>query len=103
MCLAEGVQDELRIYTVRPGAMTDWLSEWARLIRPLRLKYGFEILGPWIDEAENQFIWILRYDGPGSYEEANSAYYESAERKALNPDPARHLAKTEHRRIRPVG
>mgnify|MGYP001298871746 CR=1 FL=1 len=96
------MQDELRIYSVKPGAMTDWVAEWTRLVRPLRLKYGFEVTGPWIDEEQNQFIWILRYHGSGTYEAANTAYYESPERKALNPDPARHLAKTENRPIRPV-
>ncbi len=95
-------QDELRIYTVKPGVMAIWVGEWKDRIRPLRQKFGFEIVGPWIDEKHNQFIWILRYHGPGTYEAANAAYYESAERQALDPDPARHLAKTEHRPIRPV-
>ena len=97
------MQDELRIYTVRPGAMTDWLQEWAQVIRPLRLKYGFKVLGAWVDAGQNQFIWILRHQGPGSYEADNAAYYESAERKAIDPDPARHLANTDYRWIDPVG
>lgn len=82
--------------------MRDWLDEWSRLIRPLRLRYGFEIHGPWIDEEQNQFIWILHHDGPGTYEAANTAYYEAAERKAMSPDPARHLARIDHRPVRPV-
>jgi len=94
--------EELRIYTVRPGRMDDWVREWRAQIRPLREKLGFAIAGPWIAEKENQFIWILRHTGRGSFDAANTAYYESAERKAFDPDPARHLASTEHRRMTPV-
>jgi NIPSNAP len=96
------VQDELRIYTVQPGKMQAWLREWKAQIRPLREKFGFQILGAWIAEADNQFLWILRYVGPESFASANAAYYESPERKAIAPDPARHLAKTEHRLMTPV-
>jgi NIPSNAP len=95
-------QDELRIYTVQPGKMQDWLGEWRARIRPLREKLGFQILGPWIVEKDNQFLWILRYTGRDSYETANAAYYKSPERKAFDPDPARHLAKTEYRLLTPV-
>jgi len=96
------MRDELRIYTVKPGMMAVWVAEWKDRIRPLRQKLGFEIVGPWIDETNNQFIWILRYGGPGSYDAADAAYYDSPERKALNPDPTRHLAETQHRRITPL-
>ena len=94
---------ELRIYTVKAGRMQDWLREWKAGIRPLREKLGFKVVGPWLIEDENKFIWILQYAGPGTYEAANAGYYDSAERRALQPDPARHLATTETRAITPVG
>src|SRR5438046_2834121 len=87
--------DQLRMYTIRPGEMAAWLEEWGRQIAPLRRRLGFEILGAWTAESDH-CIWILRYKGPKPWEEADAAYYASSERTAMQPDPARHIAKSEH-------
>jgi NIPSNAP protein len=88
---------QIREYTVNTGAMHEWLGEWRSRIVPLRERYGFEVLGAWAVDGTDQFIWIISYDGPKSWEQANDDYYSSPERKALDPDPARHLAKTDAR------
>jgi len=85
---------QLRDYRVKPGEMEAWLAEWAASIRPLRETFGFQIVGAWRVEAEERFVWILAYEGAGSFEEADRRYYESHDRRALEPDPARHLAET---------
>src|SRR5438309_6637859 len=87
--------DQLRMYTIRPGEMAAWLEEWGSQVAPLRRRFGFEIIGSWTAESD-RFIWILRYDGPKTWEEADAAYYASPERTAMQPDPARHIAKSEH-------
>src|SRR5438309_994077 len=87
--------DQLRMYTIKPGEMASWLEEWGRLVAPLRRRSGFEILGAWTT-ASDQFVWILRYEGPKTWEEADAAYYASPERTQMQPDPARHIAKSEH-------
>ena len=93
------MQDQLRIYTIKPGEMGEWVDEWRRSITPLRRQAGFQIVGAWTIEAENRFVWILRYDGPKSWDEADAAYYASPERAAIQPDPARHIAKSESWRL----
>lgn len=85
---------QLRRYTVKPSEMQDWLREWREKVKPLRARFGFQVVGAWT-AAPDQFVWIIRYDGPLSFEEADRAYYSSSERKALSPDPARHLAGTD--------
>ena len=97
------MQDQLRIYSIQPGEMDAWLEEWKRLIAPLRQKYGFEILGAWTVDAGDRFVWILRYAGPKTWEEADAAYYVSPERAAMQPDPARHIARSEQWLMRAVG
>ena len=87
--------DQLRMYTIKPGEMAAWLEEWERLIAPLRRRQGFEILGAWTIEPD-QFVWILRHAGSKTWEEADAAYYAAPERTAMQPDPARHVAKSEH-------
>ncbi len=89
------VKYQLRIYTVRPGQMAAWTEEWNRSIAPLRRRFGFTILGPWIVESEDMFVWILGYDGPEGFQAADSVYYTSPDRQSVAPDPARHLLKAE--------
>ena len=82
----------LRIYTIKPGELDDWIEEWRAHVLPLRLRLGFTVLGAWVSEAESTFTWLLGYAGPDGLEAANAAYYNSPERAALDPDPARHIA-----------
>jgi hypothetical protein len=86
---------QVRSYEVKAGEMDAWLKEWTREIAPLRRAFGFEVVGAWRGVDDDSFVWILGHDG--DFAEADRAYYESAERRALDPDPARHLAKTETR------
>lgn len=86
----------LRDYRVKPGEMEDFVSEWKTKIVPLRKKLGFEVVGAWT-VGDGRFVWILGYQGKsGDFEEANERYYSSKERKAMKPDPARHLAEIKH-------
>jgi hypothetical protein len=85
---------QLRRYRVAEGQAQAWLGEWAGRVRPLREAHGFEVLGAWTVEETDEFVWVIAYDGPGTFEEADAAYYASPERAALDPDPARHLVET---------
>jgi hypothetical protein len=93
---------QLRIYTIKPGELDEWLSEWAAHVAPLRRRFGFEVVGPWVDEDSRTFVWLLEYGGEDGLEAANARYYDSPERRALDPDPARHLEKVETRLLRRV-
>ena len=75
--------------------MTDWLREWSLHIRPLRERLGFSVVSAWTIEEANRFVWILRYNGPLPWKDAEAAYYGSPERTSLNPDPARHIETSE--------
>jgi NIPSNAP protein len=88
---------QIREYTVKPGEMEDWLAEWRAKIVPLRQKFDFRVLGAWTVNGTDQFVWIISYTGPKSWQDADADYYNSAERKAIDPDPARHLAQTTSR------
>ena len=81
-------QWQLRMYRVREGELDEWLREWREQVLPLRRGQGFEVLGPWVGE-DGLFVWLIGHD---DLEAANAAYYDSPERAALDPDPARHLS-----------
>jgi hypothetical protein len=82
---------QLRMYRVRPGEMDEWIREWTEHVLPLRRAQGFSVLGPWVRRDEDLFVWLI---GHSDLEAANAAYYDSAERRSFDPDPARHLAET---------
>ncbi len=93
---------QLRIYTINRGALEQWTREWEQHIKPLRLKLGFQIPAAWKVEARNQFLWLMSYDGPESWETLDKAFHESPERRGVTPDPARHIARMEHFFLTPV-
>ena len=93
---------QLRIYTINRGALQEFASEWQAQVRPLRMKLGFQVLGAWTVEATNQFVWLLAYDGPQAWEAMDRAYYQSPERRAMVPDPARHIARSEQYFVKSV-
>jgi hypothetical protein len=80
---------QIRVYRIRPGALEEFEREWRDHVLPLRRRFGFEVLGAWASVEEDTFVWILRHEG--DFAEADRAYYESPERAALDPDPARHI------------
>lgn len=83
---------ELRIYTINRGRLDDFVSAWRDGVYPLRLEHGFKIPAAWISRGNNQFIWVLGYDGPLSWDEAQSAYYGSSRRQSLDVDPLDFIA-----------
>ncbi len=89
---------QLRMYTIKPGQLEVFSQEWGEQILPLRLQSGFRVMGPWVIDETNQFVWILEHDG--NFELADVRYYESPERKKMVPDPGRHIQKNEHWMIR---
>jgi hypothetical protein len=78
---------DLRIYRVQEGALDTFIREWRTQVLPLRLAAGFEVLGPWKSD-DGDFVWLV---GHAELAAADAAYYASAERLAVAPDPARHI------------
>jgi hypothetical protein len=90
----------LRIYTIKPGEMDDWVDEWRTHVLPLRRRLGFEVLGAWVSDEDDTFAWLLGYEGGEGIEAANAAYYDSPDRAALDPDPVRHIAEARQLSVR---
>ena len=83
---------QLREYKVKEGEMDALIEAWRTSVVPLRRKLGFHVVGAWVSRKENRFVWIVGWDGSGSFEEAAKRYYDSPERNTMKPDPASFLA-----------
>ena len=86
---------QLRDYRVKEGEMDSFIEAWKMKIVPLRKKFGFRVIGSWFSREENRFVWVVAWDGSGSFEQAHNKYYSSEERLAMKPDPASYLAKVD--------
>jgi hypothetical protein len=92
---------QLRIVRIAEGHLDDFVGEWRSGVLPLRERFGFRVEA-WTDPSASAFVWLLRYEGPGTLEDADRAYYASPERAALEPDPARWIEDTMTLSLAPV-
>ena len=86
---------QLRRHRVQVGKLHECVAAWKKSVYPLRLRHGFQVLGAWTIEERNEFVWIVGYDGPEGFAAADAAYYASAARAALTPDPRQYFEQTE--------
>jgi hypothetical protein len=93
---------QLRIYTVRPDRLDEWIDKFHRLIVPLRRTLGFDIEGSWVDRERSQHIWFISYSGEATFEQANADYWASPERDKLGIDPNEFLLGEETRVVERV-
>ena len=81
---------QLREYRIEDGRLEDFVQEWRELVLPLRLSMSFSVFGPWVEREGSRFVCVVGYDG--DIRAGDEAYYASAERHAMDPDPARLVA-----------
>ena len=93
---------QLRLYTIDKGRLDDFATAWRAGVYPLRSRVGYRIPFAAKIPSTNQFIWVVTYDGPESWEEKEAAYYGSAARAGLSPDPAQWIARPEQWMVTPV-
>lgn len=94
---------QLRIYTINRGRLDDFVDAWREGVYPLRLEHGFQIPAAWLIRDNNQFVWILGYDGSQEdWEAKQSEYYGSSQRQSLGVDPLDWIAHGESSYITPV-
>lgn len=93
---------QLRLYTIDRGRLDDFSAAWYGGVYPLRLKMGYQIPFAAKIPSTNQFVWLLTYSGPQSWDQKEKEYYGSAARKGLSPDPAQWIARPDELMVTPV-
>lgn len=90
------MKTQLRIYTINKGGLEQFALEWKQRLKPLREQFGFRVLGAWDVPSTNQFVWIMALEDSKNWDELDAAYFHSQERKTMQPDPARLIARMEN-------
>lgn len=78
---------QMRTYTLKSGNLDAWTRIWQEQIRPVREGLGFTVPAAWTVPENDQFIWLMAYDGE-DWAERDAAFHASPERRAMQPDPA---------------
>lgn len=93
------MRDQLRMYQLHPGTFDEFFAYWKDNIVPAREAKGFTILSAWREVDSNEFIWVVRWNGDGSFEEADEAYYASPIRSKLPKAFSSFIASSEVRMV----
>jgi NIPSNAP len=86
---------QLRIYTINRGAMRQWLKLFNEKLRPIASLAGHTIIGPWISEAETEFIWIRVYESAEDAKTKDERFYGSPEWNAVATECRSLVAKSQ--------
>ena len=87
-------------HRIRQGSLDQFVDEWRSSVVPLRESFGFEFIGAWALPDSNEVVWVVGHEG--DFEAVNADYYASPGRRALDPDPARHIEHAEITAASPI-
>ena len=94
---------QLRIYTINRGMMEPWVKFHTGTSVPLHEKLGIKVEGSWVNEDNNQYIWIRTFDDAEDMKAKEAAFIGSPEWKGGAGDLAHsHLARLDVQPMRPV-
>ena len=86
---------EVRIYTMKPGKLDDFIEIFQRDIMPTSAAYGVRIHAAWLNREQNEFVWVRSYDD----EETLERYSNSPERARYTPSTQLCLESMEVRTV----
>ena len=86
---------QLRVYTINRGKMDAWVEWFNNKARPVAEQVGHQILGPWINEASTEFIWIRTYESAEDAKAKDEAFSSSPAWQAIASEAAEYVAKIE--------
>jgi NIPSNAP len=97
-----GAVYQLRTYVLVPETAEEFVRQWERDLVPLRAATHFAVVGAWRAPERNEFTWLVRWDGAGSFEEGERAYYEARDKANLSWNPKDYIASMDLRLIEAI-
>ena len=90
---------QLRIYKIEQGKYDEFLQHWLTGVYPARQAFGWDIQA-WTVRETGELVWLLSLDCTlEEWQQQERIYYDSPERKSLNPDPGSYVVTKEERWI----
>ena len=86
---------QIRTYTINRGEMDNFLKEFQAVAIPMHEKVGIPIIASWVDRAQNEFIWVRRFEDLADRERKLKAFQESPEMADIRTRVAVKISKME--------
>ena len=93
---------ELRIYTISRGMVEPWVKFHTETLVPLHEKLGIRVEGSWVNEDNNQLIWIRTFDDAEDRKVKMEAWRGSPQWKSARELVFTHLARLDVQPMRPI-
>lgn len=91
------MQAQIRIYTINKGEMDAFLKHFQTEVMELHKKANWPIVSTWVNQPQNEFIWIRTYEDTTDLEAKTRAFQEA--RAAANVTLGANVAKMEVREV----
>jgi len=86
---------QIRTYTINRGEMDNFLKEFQAVVIPMHEKVGIPIVATWVNRAQNEFIWVRRFEDQADRERKLKAFQESPEMADIHGRVAVKIANME--------
>ena len=93
---------QLRMYTVNRGMMDQWVKLFSENNVPLLEKHGIKVDAMWVNEDNNQFIWIRSFADEEDAKTKTADWLASPEWQAIRERVFSHLARLDVQTMEPV-
>ena len=93
---------QLRTYTVNRGMMDPWVKLFAETLVPMQERHGIRIDGMWVNQDQNQFIWIRSFNDAADLAAKEKSFYESEEWNGIMDHARSHLARVVVQQMEPA-
>ena len=80
---------QLRIYTIKPGLMPQWLTFFHEKVVPLHARHGIPARVGFVNEVANEFIWVRDFSDDEPIEVQEERYVTSEDRLRLIGDESK--------------
>jgi hypothetical protein len=68
---------EIRQYPLKPGKREEWVKLMDEVIIPYQQSKGMVVLGSWVDEENDWYFWIRRFEDEAEKERLYAAVYQT--------------------------
>ena len=86
---------QLRTYTINRGMMDAWVELFNDQLVGIQKKYGITVDGMWVNQDNNQFIWIRSFPSADEVASLEDAFYSSPEWQGVMDHARSHIARLE--------
>ncbi len=93
---------QLRTYVLVPETADEFVRLWERDLVPLRQAHGFHVVGAWRAPERDEFAWLVRWDGAGTFQDGERGYLEARDRAGLGWNPKDYIESMDLRLIEAI-